>query len=134
VGITRDEVLARVATPAIARLVGAQYYWITHAHPVSLLAFFAVLEGHPPTLAHLDEVQRRTGLPTGGFRMLRRHAELDERHGEELFQLIDGLPLNVSHVSLLGLSAFHTIDALGAMFDELLARANNVKHQVPVSS
>jgi pyrroloquinoline quinone (PQQ) biosynthesis protein C len=134
-GIPREHVCAQVAGPAIARLVGAHYYWIHHAHPISLLGLFAVLEGHPPTLPHLDEVQRRTGLPAEAFRMLRQHAELDAVHAGELFRLIDGLPLTATQASLLGVSAFHTVDALGVMFDELIARTDlHAKRPMPAST
>jgi Iron-containing redox enzyme len=113
--------LARTAAPAIAALVGAQYYWIHHAHPVALLGFFGVLEGHPPTLPHLDDVQTRTGLPADAFRMLRHHAELDAVHGQEVFQFIDRLPLETRHVELLGTSALHCVGALGALFQDLVS-------------
>jgi hypothetical protein len=120
-GFRREIVLAHPGAPAIAALVGAQYYWIHHGHPVALLGLFAVLEGHPPTLEHLDDVRRRTGLPREAFRMLQHHAELDVVHGDELFSLVDRLPLDRSHVELLGLSALHTIGALGDLFRSLVA-------------
>jgi hypothetical protein len=119
-GVARATVLAHPGPPAIAALVGAQYYWIHHGHPVALLGFFAVLEGHPPTLEHLEEVRRRTGLPPEAFRMLQQHAELDVAHGDELFSLIDRLPLEPVHVALLGVSALHTIGALGDLFRSLV--------------
>ena len=124
VGIRRNEVLASPGTPEVARLVGAQYYWIHHAHPIALLAFFAVLEGHPPIASHLDEVQRRTALPAEAFRMLRKHADLDKEHADELFRLLDELPLTPSLSELLGISAFHTLDTLGAMFQRLVFEAD----------
>lgn len=120
-GIDRARVLARPGAPAIAALVGAQYYWIRHAHPIALLGYFAVLEGHPPTLQHLDDVRGRTGFPSEAFRMLRDHAELDAAHADELFSLIDRLPLDRAHVELLGLSALQTIGALGDLFRSLVA-------------
>lgn len=120
-GIHRGTVLAHPGGPAIAALVGAQYYWIHHGHPIALLGFFAVLEGHPPTLEHLEDVRQRTGLPLEAFRMLQHHAELDVVHGDDLFSLIDRLPLEDSHVQLLGISALHTIGALDDLFRSLVA-------------
>ena len=120
-GFRRTEVLERAAPPSVANLVGAQYYWLHHAHPIALLGFFAVLEGHPPTIQHLEQVERQTGLPADAFRMLRHHAELDQHHAEELFDLLDGLPLSPRQVTLLGVSAFHTLDALAGMFESLVA-------------
>lgn len=133
-GFDRDQVRARHGPPAIVALVGAQYYWIHHAHPVALLGFFAVLEGHPPTLSHLDQVERRTGLPASAFRMLRRHAELDVGHRDELYALIDSLPLEPAHTGLLGVSALHTIGALGELFRwlaDLEAPASSIAPAAP---
>jgi hypothetical protein len=120
-GINREATLRAYGATAIASLVGAQYYWIRHAHPVALLGCFAVLEGHPPTLIQLDDAQRRTGLPAEGFRMLRQHATLDVHHGAELFDLIDRLPLDADLAGLLSVSAVHTMGALAEMFGSLLA-------------
>jgi heme oxygenase-like protein len=122
IGIARRDVLARIPPPAIAGMVGAQYYWIRHAHPVSLLGFFAVLEGHPPALDHLLRVEARTGLPPEAFRMLRHHATADQQHAADLFALLDRLPLSPFHVELLGTSALHTIAMLQLFFTGLTAR------------
>jgi len=120
IGIKRVEVLARLPNRAIAGMVGAQYYWILHAHPVALLGFFAVLEGHPPEVEHLLDVERRTALPAEAFRMLTYHAEVDQAHADELFALLDRLPLDVSHVELIGMSAFHTLAMLKVFFESLI--------------
>ena len=124
IGIPRERVGA--APPAIAQLVGAQYYWIAHAHPVCLLGFFAVLEGYPPTAEHLDDVQRRTGLPSTAFRMLRHHASEDPAHADEVFRLVDELPLEAWHVDLVTMSALGTVSALHEVFSGLLARDSEI--------
>ena len=118
-GVRRADVVSRPAPPAIAAAVGAQYYWMQHAHPCALLGYFAVLEGHPPTIEHLDEIQARTGLPATAFRMLRHHAELDAVHAADLFAFVDGLPLEPWQATLIGTSALHTLTALQSMFDAL---------------
>jgi hypothetical protein len=120
-GIDKRRVLDRVPNRAIASMVGAQYYWIFHAHPVALLGFFAVLEGHPPTIEHLRTVQRRTGLPAEAFRMLTYHADVDQEHAEELYALLDRLPLSDWHTELVGVSALHTIAMLKMFFEGLVA-------------
>jgi len=79
-GFARDDETSRLPHPVISEMVGAQYYWIFHSHPVALLGFFAVLEGNPPQNEDLSAVQARTGLPSEAFRMLRDHAEIDDRH------------------------------------------------------
>jgi Iron-containing redox enzyme len=93
VGVERSEVLARPPSPTIASAVGAQYYWALHFHPVALLGWIALLEGYPPEPALIDALAARTGYPPRAFHTLRVHAELDVRHGDELFELVDRLPL-----------------------------------------
>lgn len=119
--------LTGIAPPPIARMVGAQYYWIRHAHPVCLLGFFAVLEGHPPTGEDLDDVQRSTGLPAEAFRMLRHHAQEDPAHADDLFRLIDELPLEPWHVDLIATSALETLAAIGDVFAWLLERVGHTR-------
>jgi hypothetical protein len=119
-GLDRRSVLERVPNRIIASMVGAQYYWISHAHPVALLGFFAVLEGHPPTADHLRAVQRRTGLPADAFRMLTYHAEVDKEHADDLYALLDRLPLSDRQTELVGVSALHTIAMLQAFFEGLV--------------
>ena len=51
----------RPPSPTVAALVGAQYYWIEHVHPVGLLGYVLLLEGWPPTPETVEELRRRTG-------------------------------------------------------------------------
>src|SRR5687767_9065132 len=44
-GISRGEVLRRLPSPAVASLVGSQYYWMFHHHPIAYVGYTAVLEG-----------------------------------------------------------------------------------------
>jgi hypothetical protein len=44
VGIEPAQTLAIRPTANVAALVGAQYYWILHHHPVALLGYMATLE------------------------------------------------------------------------------------------
>src|SRR5207237_421598 len=50
IGVPRLDVLAQVPSPSVAALVGGQYYWIHHHHPVSFLGYVAPMEGYtaPP--------------------------------------------------------------------------------------
>lgn len=120
IGLRRPDVLNHVPSPTVAALVGAQYYWLQHVHPVSLLGYFSVLEGFPPSAEHLADVRARTGLPPEAFRMLLHHAEDDRRHGAEVFALLDDLPLSEELSRLVGLSALHTVATLSALFREIL--------------
>lgn len=119
-GVGREEVWARRPSLAVARLVGAFYYWIRHVDPVALLGYLAVLEGNPPSVEHLQRVQRTTGLPEKSFRTLIKHAHLDPHHRDDLHALIDRLPLTRDQHTLLALGAFHTLDQVSLALQEVL--------------
>jgi hypothetical protein len=104
-GHDRDGVVARPPTATVAELVGAQYYWVLHFHPVAVLGYVALLEGYPPSPAMLDEMQDRSGYPADAFRTLRLHAELDPGHGAELDRMLDTLALTEPQATVIGLSA-----------------------------
>lgn len=114
---------ARVPSPNVATLVGAQYYWLRHVHPVSLLGHMAVMEGYSPQPGFADRLQALTGYPSDGFRAVRRHERLDIRHKRELYETIDALPLRAEHESLMGLSGLHTMQAAVDVFGEILTAA-----------
>jgi len=88
--------------PAVAALVGAQYYWVLHHHPVALLGYIGLLEGFPPSPGMIEDLRARTGYPADAFRTLVAHAELDPRHGDELFELVDTLPLTPEQSAVVG--------------------------------
>lgn len=119
-GMDRAEILARPPSPAIAALVGAQYYWIFHAHPAALLGYLAALEGHPMSAEHLREVQAKHHFPPGTFRTLLEHADLDTHHRDEINEQLDQLPLSKELSSLITMSAFHTMDAVGQAIQDIL--------------
>ena len=104
-GVDPDDVRTRPPSPTVAALVGAQYYWIHHVHPVGLLGYVLLLEGWPPARATIDELRVRTGFPAEAFRTLLDHADLDPHHGEELDEVLDALPLRPEQRTLLGVSA-----------------------------
>lgn len=119
-GVPRDDVWSRLPPTPVASVVGAQYYWMRHVHPVAFLGYLAVLEGNPPSVEHLQDVQRRTDLPEEAFRTLVKHAKLDPHHRDDLLALIDRLPLSAAHHELLALSAFHTIEQVSLVLREVL--------------
>jgi hypothetical protein len=120
-GTPRTDVLARVPSPRVAAMVGAQYYWARHHHPLALCGYIAVLEGSPPSRSFTAELAQRTGLPRAAFRTLDKHGEVDPGHGDGLDRLLDALPLTPAHEELLGVSLAHTTSALGGCIRELLA-------------
>ncbi len=67
-GRERSDILSRIPAPTVAALVGAQYYWMFHYHPVALLGYIAVLEGYPPTPELVDDLvaaPATTRVPSG---------------------------------------------------------------------
>jgi hypothetical protein len=110
-------------SPKIAGLVGAQYYWIFHYHPVSILGFLE-LEAFHPNVEVVERLIAATGLPREGFRQLLLHARLDVAHADDLHRVLDSLPLEPRHEQLVGLSALHTIGTLSeALVDVVEERA-----------
>ncbi|MEM7613401.1 MAG: iron-containing redox enzyme family protein [Pseudomonadota bacterium] len=118
-GFDPQAVLNATPLPDVAGMAGAQYYWIHHHHPVMLMGYIAVLEGSPPTSAHIDAIQARTGLPEAFFRTYRFHGDVDPHHLEDLDRAIDELPLTPHDMSLIGLSAMHTATVLADCVNRL---------------
>jgi len=120
IGIPRDQVLRRIPSPTIAALVGSQYYWVQHVHPVGLLGYIAMFEGYPPARQDIDRVQAATGYGPDAFRTLLLHAELDTHHGDDLDDLLDSLPLTEQQRTLMGLSAICSVQLITQARQELL--------------
>ncbi|WP_308119015.1 iron-containing redox enzyme family protein [Streptomyces sp. JJ38] len=110
---------ARPPHPAVAALAGAQYYWIEHHHPVTLLGYIAVLEGNAPSAQLADHVIEATGAPDAALRTVRAHAELDGGHTEALYALLDGLDLTGDQADAVVTSGLYTAEALVRLFDTL---------------
>ncbi len=117
-----DAEAARTQVPSanVATLVGCQYYWLRHLHPVSLLGHMAVMEGYSPSPGFADRLQELTGYPPEGFRAVRRHEKLDVKHKRELYETIDALPLTDEHERIIGMSGLHTMQAAVDVFAQVL--------------
>ena len=111
----------RIPSTRVATLVGAQYYWLLHHHPVALLGHMAVIEGNPPQVGFADRLQALTGYPPDAFRAISRHERLDIRHRRELYEAIDALDLSAEHEAVMGLSALHTVLAAIDLMAEIRA-------------
>jgi Iron-containing redox enzyme len=122
-GMPREQVIDRVPSLTAARLVGAQYYWIYHDHPIALLGYMAVLEGGLVGEEFIEDFVARTGIPHEGVRTLLLHARIDHQHTADLDRLIDSLPLTDRHATTMGLSAFHTVDLLATLTQEVMDEA-----------
>ena len=118
-GTAREKVLGATPDSAVASLVGAQYFWALHAHPVAIFGYLAVLEGYPPLPSQLAEIQGRLQYPASAFHCLMAHAEDDPQHLAEINRTIDEMPLSGGQTKLIALSAFHTMDAVTVILDNL---------------
>jgi hypothetical protein len=107
-GVDRPSVLERIPSPDVAALVGQQYYWIFHFHPMAFLGFVAVMEGYPPAPELIEVLIERTGFPREAFRTYMEHAELDPGHRDHLDRTLDALPLDARNEAALGVSAIAT--------------------------
>lgn len=120
-GIAPADVAAATPLPAVVSLVGAQYFWALHIHPVAVFGYLIVLEGYPPLTEQLEAIRKRTRLPATAFRCLIAHADNDPHHIADLNRTLDSMPLSAEQEKYIALSAFHTIDAVASVFEELLA-------------
>ena len=123
IGFERRAVLARPPAAAAAALVGAQYYWIHHSHPVALMGYMSVLEGQASSQAQIEQLVDRTGYDRRAFRTLFEHADLDHHHADELHRTLDRLSLAPANSTLVGMSAMHTVTTLAHIFDEIVDSA-----------
>jgi hypothetical protein len=121
-GIERTTVLERMPSPTVAALVGSQYYWVHHFHPVAFLGYVALMEGYPPTPELIETLIERTGYPREAFRTYIEHAELDPGHRDRLDRTIDSLPLDASHEAALGVSAISTAALAARSLEEILGQ------------
>lgn len=110
------------SSPSVATLVGAQYYWLRHLHPLTLLGYIAVIEGDPVDIALVQDVGRRHGLPESSLRAYVRHGHLDLAHSADLDVLLNTLALTRSQEGWIAQSAFHTVAWLTTILEELLER------------
>jgi hypothetical protein len=121
-GWDRSEILARPPSATVASMVGSQYYWVLHYHPVAILGFLTALESNPPSRSLIEEIVSKTGHPRTAFRTLIEHADLDPHHQEELYGLLDDLSLTPQQSAVVGLSGLHTLHLTAVSVQEIVER------------
>jgi hypothetical protein len=119
-GADPTQPLREQPSPIVARLVGAQYYWIEHHHPVALLGYIAVMEGNAPAVWFADWIVSTTGVPEAAIRTLREHADLDPGHADAVFDLLDALAVTAAQATAVAVSGLYTMDALMALFAHIV--------------
>jgi len=121
-GIDRGVVAERMPSPAVASLVGSQYYWLRHYHPLTFLGYVAVMEGYPPTPELIETLVERTGYPRTAFQTFAEHAELDPGHRDHLDRFVDSLTLTPAQEAVLAISAMTTAEFATRALEERLER------------
>lgn len=121
VGCSAKDTLSRPPPTCIAELIGTQYYWSLHVHPVTLLSYFAVLEGNPVSPEFLEASAKAASIPMPAMRTLLLHAEEDQAHRDDLFDTLDRIPLDGRWSSLLGVNAIQVSGQLARVFRELVS-------------
>jgi hypothetical protein len=104
----------------VAAVVGAQYYWLLHYHPVAILGYIAVLEGYPPSRELIDALIERTGHPRKAFRTLLAHGVLDPRHRDDFDTALDAMPLTQGQEATVRLSALSSARMLADVLHEVV--------------
>jgi hypothetical protein len=110
-GVDRSELLGRPPSPAVASLVGAQYYWLHHHHPIALLGYTAALVSLSPPQGFADQLRALTGYPRAAFRSVARTESQVPLRRRMLHGWLDRLPLTAAHEAAIGQSALHSLDA-----------------------
>ncbi len=121
-GLSRDVALLRQPSMEIAALAGSQYYWIYHYHPGFLLGYLAVLEGYPLDQKQIDFFKQQTGYPEPVFRTLRKHADLDPAHGDELYRFLEQSQLDDRVFEGLSTSSLATCSYLSQILRSLVLK------------
>jgi hypothetical protein len=121
-GLDEQDVLSLTPPASVASMVGAQYYWILHHHPVAHLGYIRLLEGNPPSMAHIERLKHASGLPDAVFRTYRLHGELDPDHLQEFDDMLDTLPLTDSQAELIATSAKCTANHFATCLAEIMTR------------
>lgn len=120
IGHPRERVNARIPPGVLVRMVGAQYYWVQHVHPVVLLGYIAALEQRVAPATLVQRLAAHSRHPAAAFRTLLEHSNDDVEHIEELYRLLDRLPLSPALEAALSINAFETLELVDASHGELL--------------
>jgi hypothetical protein len=123
-GWDRADVLRRPPSPTVAALIGAQYYWIEHYHPVVALGYLEVAEGYPSTAEWVDALIAATGYSRRAFRCITRHVGLDLHHRDDLHALLDGLPLTTDQIATIGVNALQSVHLAARALREVVENAD----------
>ena len=132
-GISKEKMYARIPPPNVAALVGSQYYWLQHHHPVAFMGYIACLEVYHPTIAYVDDLIKKSGLPAKGFSTIMEHAEIDAHHSQDIIETLNALPLTEEQYQMVEMSAFQTFRYVALVMEDVCKVApvleNNQQHE-----
>ncbi len=120
-GFSREDVVRRIPEAALVSLIGMQYYWIRHRHPIAFVGYAAIVEGNPTPPDRIDEIEKRLDLPARALRTMRWHAVHDLEHSADLDNALDALPLSEEHKTLMGVNVIYSQALLARSVHELIA-------------
>ena len=123
-GISEQELANRMPSPNIAALIGSQYYWVNHHHPVAFMGYICSTEAYPPTEESVQELIDKSQLPAAGFDTLMLHAKIDQGHKHEIVDHLNDLPLTPWHEDIIQMSAFQTFRYLALITEDICRKAS----------
>jgi len=118
-GVSREKVRSRVPPINVAALVGSQYYWMRHHHPVAFMGYIACLEVNHPTVEYVNTLIEKSGLPAEGFSTVLEHATIDSHHAKDIVDTINALPLTEEHYRMIEMSAFQTYRYVALIMEDV---------------
>lgn len=124
-GVTRTQAKLAIPSTNIATLIGSQYYWIRHYHPVAFMGYLACLEVNHPTVEFVEQLITNSGLPEKAFSSLMHHAKVDVHHKQDIINVINSLELTESQYQIIELSAFQTYRHIALAIKDV---CNSVSH------
>jgi len=118
-GLAKEDIKRRMPPPNMAAMVGSQYYWIRHHHPVSILGYLACLEINHPTVEYVESLINSSNLPAKGFDTFMEHAKLDVHHKNDIIDMINNLPLTEELYQMIEMSAFQTYRYVALVMEDV---------------
>ncbi|MCJ8319313.1 MAG: iron-containing redox enzyme family protein [Colwellia sp.] len=118
-GISRRDVKKRIPSPNLATLIGSQYYWIRHHHPVAIMGYLLCMEVNHATVEYVENLINTSGLPAEAFSNLMHHARVDVHHKQEIIDMINNLQLTEEQYQMMETSAFQTYRYLTLITEDI---------------
>lgn len=108
----------RIPPTNLTAMIGSQYYLIRQ-HPVAFMGYLACLEVNHPTVAYVEELINKSGMPAEGFSSMMLHATVDITHKEDIINTLNTLPLTDEQFNLIEISAFQTYRYVALVMEDV---------------